>query len=131
MTAGLLDTSVVIDIDLPEVSAAIPGEMAISAITMAELTAGPHLTSDRDEAARRQAHVQLVTAAFEPVPFDAAAARSYGLVIAAISDAGRSHRGRVADLLIAAVAHSRGFNVYTRNPEDFAGLDRLLAVHGI
>lgn len=129
MSSGLLDTSVVIDLDLPEVSSAIPGEVAISAITMAELTAGPHLTSDRDEAARRQAHVQLVTATFEPVPFDAAAARSYGLVVAAV--ARRSHRRRVADLLIAATALSRGFDLYTRDPDDLAGLDRLLVVRGI
>lgn len=131
MTSGLLDTSVVIDLGLAEVASAIPDEVAVSAITMAELAAGPHLATDRTEAARRQAHLQLVESAFEPVPFDASAARSYGLVVAAVAESGRSHRRRVADLLIAASAHSRGLDLYTRNPDDFSGLDQLLTVHGI
>ena len=99
------------------------------AITLAELAAGPHLAPSGSEAARRQARLQQVEAMFEPLPFDAAAARSYGQIVAAVPETGRSHRRRVADLLIAATAHANGLPIYTRHPDDFAGLDDL--VHGI
>ncbi len=75
MSTGLLDTSVVIDWDAPGVAAALPDEMAICAITLAELTAGPHLTSASDERARRQARLQQVEATFEAVPFVASVPR--------------------------------------------------------
>lgn len=128
MTAGLLDTSVIVDWDEPAVTAALPDEVAVSAVTMAELAAGPHLASDPREAARRQARLQQVEATFDPLAFDAAAARSFGQVVAAVSAAGRSHRSRVADLMIAATAHANGLDLFTRNPGDFAGLEELLRV---
>ncbi|HLN05305.1 MAG TPA: type II toxin-antitoxin system VapC family toxin [Acidimicrobiales bacterium] len=131
MSTGLLDTSVVIDWDDPAVAAALPDEAAVSAITLAELTAGPHLAPTGTEAARRQARLQQVEATFEPLAFDVAAARSYGQVVAAVAETGRSHRRRVADLLIAATAHANGLALYTRNPGDFAGLDALVEVIGI
>ncbi len=131
MAAGLLDTSVVIDWDDAEVAAALPDEAAVSAITLAELAAGPHLAPTVAEGARRQARLQQVEATFEPLGFDAAAARSYGQIIAAIADHGRSHRRRVADLLIAATAHAHGLALYTRNPDDFAGLEDVLSVVGL
>ncbi|CAM3121457.1 PIN domain-containing protein [Tsukamurella hominis] len=127
MTApGLLDTSVVIA--MPEVIDAMPEITAIAAITAAELAAAPHLTSDPMEAARRQLRLQEVTAVFEPIPFDATAAASYGLVAAAVFRRGRAPRRRLADLLVAATAHAHGLDVYTRNPDDFAGLDDLIRV---
>ena len=125
---GLLDTSVVIDWDDPTVAAALPDAAAVSAITLAELAAGPHLASTGAERSRRQARLQQVEAAFEPLPFDAPAARSFGQVVAAASETGRSHRRRVADMLIAATAHANQLDLYTRNPDDFAGLDPLLRV---
>ncbi len=128
MTAGLLDTSVVIDWDDPAVAGALPDEAAVSAITLAELAAGPHLASTAAEAARRQARLQQVEGTFEPLPFDVAAARSFGQVVAAVADAGRSPRRRVADMLIAASAHANGLALYTRNPDDFAGLGELVQV---
>ena len=128
MTAGLLDTSVVIDWDDPAVAGALPDEAAVSAITLAELAAGPHLASTAAEAARRQARLQQVEGTFEPLPFDVAAARSFGHVVAAVADAGRSPRRRVADMLIAASAHANGLALYTRNPDDFAGLGELVQV---
>ena len=131
MPAGLLDTSVVIDWDDPSVSAALPDEAAVSAITLAELAAGPHLASTGAEGARRQARLQQVEATFEPLSFDAAAARSYGQLVAAVVEHGRSHRRRLADLLIAATAHANGLALYTRNPDDFAGLENLLAIVGL
>jgi predicted nucleic acid-binding protein len=129
--AGLLDTSVVIDWDDPAVLAGLPAEVSVSAITLAELAAGPHLASTRAEGAARQARLQQVEATFEPLSFDAAAARSYGQVVAAVAASGRSRRGRVADLLIAAVGHANGLDVYTRNPDDFAGLEDLVRIVGI
>jgi predicted nucleic acid-binding protein len=128
MTAGLLDTSVVIDWDDRTVSAALPDEAAVSAITLAELAAGPHLASTAAEGARRQARLQQVEGAFEPLPFDVLAARSYGQIIAAVSETGRSHRPRVADMLIAATAHANRLDLYTRNPDDFTGLSALIQV---
>jgi len=131
MPAGLLDASVVIDWEDPTVTAALPEEVAVCAITLAELAAGPHLASSSSEGARRQARLQQVEATFEPLPFDATAARSYGQIVAAVTETGRSHRPRVADLLIAATAHANGLTLYTRNPDDFAGLDDLIQVVGI
>lgn len=131
MTAGLLDTSVVIDWDDRVVAEALPDEVAICAVTVAELAAGPHLASNGAERANRQARLQQVEAMFEPLPFDAVAARSYGLIVAAVIEAGRSHRSRVADLLIAATAHANDLALYTRNQDDFAGLADLVSVVGI
>lgn len=99
MSAGLLDTSVVIAWDDPSVAAALPDESSVCTITLAELAAGPHLAADGTEGARRQARLQQVEATFEPLAFNAAAARSYGQVVAAVVQAGRSHRRRVADRL--------------------------------
>jgi predicted nucleic acid-binding protein len=131
MTAGLLDTSVVIDWDDPVVALALPDVASVSAVTLAELAAGPQLASSRAEAARRQARLQQIEATFEPLAFDARAARSYGQVVAAVNNTGRSHRTRVADLLVAATAHANGLALYTRSPDDFSGLDDLVAVVGI
>lgn len=131
MGAALIDTSVVVDWDHPGVIAALPAEVAISTITMAELAAGPHLASDPAERARRQARLQQVESLFDPLDFDRDAARSYGQVVSAVAARGRSQRGRVADLLIAAVAHAQGLDLYTRNPGDFAGLDGIVTVVGV
>jgi predicted nucleic acid-binding protein len=128
MPAGLLDTSVVIDWDNPAVAAALPQEAAVSTITLAELAAGPHLAATGSESARRQARLQQVEAAFEPLPFDVVSARSYGQIVAAVAETGRSHRRRVADMLIAATAHANQLTLYTRNPDDFAGLTTLVEI---
>lgn len=130
-SSGLVDTSVVIDWDDPTVATTLPDEVAISTITLAELTAGPHLTPDPLERARRQARLQQVESLLDALPFDVAAARSFGQVVAAATVAGRSHRSRVADLMIAAVAHSNGLTLYTRNAQDFAGLRRLISVRTV
>jgi len=128
MTAGLLDTSVVVDWHDPAVVRALPDEMAVSAITSAELAAGPHLASTPGEAAKRQARLQEVEAKLEPLQFDSAAVRSYGLVVAAVVREGRKPRSRFADLLIAATAHANGLDLYTRNGDDFVGIDDLVQV---
>lgn len=125
---GLIDTSVVIDLDELD-SSDLPVEVAISSLTLAELAAGPHATDDSDERARRQDRLQRTEAAFDPLPFDAEAARAYGRIYAAVAAAGRKARGpRAVDLLIAATAHAASLPLYTRNPEDFRGLEKLLQV---
>lgn len=128
MSTGLIDTSVVIGWDDPVVVAALPEQVALCTITLAELAAGTHLAADAAERARRQARLQHAEALFDPLDFDRAAARSYGQIVSAVASSGRSARRRVADLLIAAIAHARGLDLYTRNPDDFAGLDDLLTV---
>jgi predicted nucleic acid-binding protein len=128
VTAGLLDTSVVIDWHDPKVVAALPDELAISAITTAELAAGPLLASTPIEAAKRQARLQEVESRLEPISFDAAAVRSYALIVAAMVGEKRKPRSRFADLLIAATAHANRLDLYTRNAADFAGLDELIGV---
>ncbi|NTY62298.1 type II toxin-antitoxin system VapC family toxin [Mycolicibacterium sphagni] len=128
MAAGLLDTSVVIDWHDPSVADKLPNEMAISAITAAELAAGPLLASTPVEAAKRQSRLQEVESLIEPIPFDGSAARSYGLVVAAVISEGRKPRSRFADLLIAATAHAHGLDLYSRNADDFAGLANLVRV---
>lgn len=125
---GLVDTSVVIDLERMR-PADLPGEIAVSAITMAELASGPHATSDPAERARRQDRLQRAEATFEPLPVDASVARAYGRVYAAVAAAGRKARGRrVVDLLIAATAVAAGLPLYTRNPDDFAGLSKILEI---
>ena len=122
---GLLDTSVVIDLDRIG-PAELPIEKAITAVTLAELVTGPLATEDLNERARRQELLERVAAAFDPLPFDVAAARAYGRVYASVRAAGRKPRGaRSVDLLIAATALSGELPLYTCNPDDFAGLDGL------
>lgn len=122
---GLLDTSVLIGLARLDPTS-LPERMSVSAITMAELAAGPHATDERAERARRQDRLQRAEAAFDPLPFDAAAARAYGRIYAAVLAAGRKARGRRAvDLLIAAIAVAHELPLYTCNPADFAHLDGL------
>ena len=128
MASGLLDTSVVIDWHDPAVIAGLPDEMAISAITAAELVAGPLLAKTPLEAAKRQARLQEVESRLEPIPFDSGAVRSFGLVVAAVVHEGRNPRSRFADLLIAATAHANRLDLYSRNADDFSGLDNLIRV---
>lgn len=125
---GLIDTSVVIGLEqiAPDM---LPGELAISSITLAELAAGPHATDDRAERARRQDRLQRAEATFDPLPFDTTCARAYGHVYAHIRAGGRKARGRRAvDLLIAATALAKELPLFTANPADFVGLEALINV---
>jgi len=125
---GLVDTSVVIDLGRID-AGDLPSEIAISAVTLAELAAGPHATADSDQRARRQDRLQRTESTFEALPVDATVARAYGRIYAAVVAAGRKGRGRRAfDLLIAATALSRELPLYTRNPGDFSELDGLVEV---
>lgn len=124
---GLLDTSVLIDQDLID-AALLPDETAISAVTLAELAAGPHATADDEERARRQDRLQWAAATWDPLPFDADAARAYGRVFAALRGSGRTGRTRLADILIASTAVAHDLAIFTRNSSDFRYLERLVAV---
>lgn len=128
---GLIDTSVVIgfrDLDATE----LPSEVAVSAISLAELSAGPVAARTADERAKRQVDLQYAEAAFTSLPFDERVARAYGPVYAAVVAAGRKARGRRAlDLLIAATALAYGLPLYTRNPDDFSELTELIEVVGV
>ncbi|MEU5279509.1 type II toxin-antitoxin system VapC family toxin [Streptomyces asoensis] len=133
---GLLDTNIMILrkwIDPEE----LPAEMAITAITLAELSAGPHQVrgnaeqNDFDEHAERARRTDILQRAeneFDPIPFGAEAARIYGRVSAAVISAGRQPRRRIADLMIASIAIAEDLPLFTTNPDDFKGLQDLLAV---
>ncbi|MGO9083448.1 MAG: type II toxin-antitoxin system VapC family toxin [Streptosporangiaceae bacterium] len=133
---GMLDTNILILrrwIDPTE----LPDEMAISAITLAELSAGPHEVrrneeqatyDEHAERARRLEVLQRAESGFDPVPFDTEAARIFGRVTAAVVAAGRKPRGRVADLMIAATAIAEGLPLFTTNPDDYTGLDTLIRI---
>jgi predicted nucleic acid-binding protein len=124
----VLDTSVLIDLDSIDPDL-LPVESAISSLSMAELAAGPHASTDTVERARRQDRLQRAEVLFDPLPFDADAARAYGLVHAAVIAAGRKARGpRAVDLLIAATAVANGIPLYTRNADDVRFLDGLVEV---
>jgi predicted nucleic acid-binding protein len=123
---GLIDTSVVIDLGRI-VAGDLPSEIAVSAVTLAELAAGPHATGDADERARRQDRLQRTEATFDSLPVDGAVARAYGRIY--VAGAGRKARGRGAfELLIAATALAAELPLYTRNPSDFQELDGLLEI---
>jgi predicted nucleic acid-binding protein len=133
---GMLDTNILI-LRRWLNPAELPEEMAISAITLAELSAGPHEVrrdgeqdayDEHAERARRLEILQRAESEFDPVPFDAEAARIYGRVAAAVVAAGRKPRGRIADLMIAATAIAEGLPLYTTNPADYAGLEPLIRV---
>lgn len=133
---GLLDTNILILRRWIE-PAELPDEVAISAITLAELSAGPHqvrsnneqdLYEEHAERARRLDVLQRAEHEFDPIPFGAEAARTYGRVTAAVVSAGRTPRRRVADLMIAATAIAEDLPLYTTNPDDFDGLAGLLTV---
>ncbi|MEV6134773.1 type II toxin-antitoxin system VapC family toxin [Nocardia sp. NPDC051990] len=124
---GLVDTNVVILIDTLD-PGELPAEIVISSMTMAELAAGPHFTTDPAERARRIERVQNAEALFEPLPFDTRAARRYGHVVAAVLAAGRNPKPRRIDLMIAAIASAHGLPLFTVNSSDFVGLDDLLTL---
>lgn len=128
---GLIDTSVVVELERLH-SDLLPEALSISAVTLAELAAGPHATDDPAERARRQDRLQWAEATFDPLPLDAAVARAFGRIYAAVAATGRKARGkRSLDLLIAATAVAVDLPIYTRNADDFKGLDALLAVHPV
>lgn len=125
---GLLDTSILILLDRLRDKAALPSDPAISTITLAELTLGPLVADSEGSRAVRQRHLQQAEADFDPLPFDAAAARAYGRVAASLRKAGRKPTSRTYDAMIAAIAIANDLPLFTCNPVDFAGIDDLKVV---
>jgi toxin FitB len=121
---AVLDTSVVIATDI----APLEGELAISAITLAELHFGVLVAKQRKVRAERLRRLLVLQRTFDALPVDEGVAASYGQVAAAVVDAGRQPRARSMDLLIAATAHAHSARLYTRNADDFDGLDDLIDV---
>jgi predicted nucleic acid-binding protein len=130
ITVGLIDTNVVIHLAALD-PRQLPDELVICAVTLAELSAGPHYSDDPAERARRISVLQHAEATFEPLPFDTEAARAFGLVSAAVLASGRHPRRRLADLMIASVAIVGQIPLYTTNPNDFDGLDHLLTIRAV
>lgn len=123
---GLLDTSTLLLLPRIGDPSVLPDVPLISAITLAELSVGPLVTDDAAERARRLAHVQQAEADFDPLPFDAAAARAFGQVASSLRRSGRKPAARALDALIAAIAMANDLPLYTCNPADFAGIDGLV-----
>jgi len=124
----VLDTSAVILLPRVTAASALPAEPVITAVTLAELSVGPLVTSDERERAARQAHLQQAEADFDPLPFDAAAARAFGRVAASLRRAGRKPAARSYDAMIAATALATELPIYTANPDDFREIDGLEVV---
>jgi hypothetical protein len=121
---ALLDTSVVIASNVRS----LDGELAICAVTLAELHFGVLVAKERRVRAERLRRLLVLKRTFDALPLDEAVAASYGQVAAAAVDAGRKPRARSMDLLIAATAHAHSARLYTRNADDFQGLDDLIDV---
>lgn len=128
MAQGILDTSTLILLGRITAIDALPTEPLITAITLAELSVGPLVATTEPERAARQAHLQQAEADFAPLPFDAAAARSFGQVAASLRRAGRKPAARAYDAMIAAVGIANGLPIHTCNPRDFAGIEGLALV---
>jgi Predicted nucleic acid-binding protein, contains PIN domain len=126
--AGLLDTSTLILLSRLRDPSALPERPLISAITLAELSVGPLVAGTDSERAARLAHLQQAEADFDPLPFDADAARAFGQVAASLRRSGRKASARAYDAMIAAVALANGLPLYTCNPDDFSSIDGLTVV---
>ena len=124
MVTALLDTSVVIANNVPELA----GDLAISSVTLAEMHFGVLVARQEKVRAERLRRLSVLQRSFDPIPVDEAVARSYGQLAAAVVRHGRQPRARVLDLLIAATAHAHGACLYTRNPDDLRGTEELVDI---
>jgi predicted nucleic acid-binding protein len=128
--AAVVDTSIIAALKLYD-PLELPETILVTAVTLGELSFGPHATDDPVKRAGRVAVLQHVEAAFDPLPYDQAAARLYGQICAAARAAGRQPRKRSSDLMIAATAASNQLPLYTANPNDFKGAESLVEVLGL
>ncbi len=124
---GLIDTNIVISLGAID-PVYLPKQLVICAVTLAELSSGPHHAKDPIERARRISVLQHAETTFDPLPFDAEAARAFGLCAAAVLTTNRKPRNMLADLMIAATAIANRLPLYTMNPRDFMALEPLLDV---
>jgi predicted nucleic acid-binding protein len=127
VSRGILDTSVLIATDIVP----IPGELAISVVSLAELHFGLLVAKNQEVRATRLTRLSAIQRRFDPLPVDDAVADSYGRLAARVAQVGRQPRATVMDLLIAATAHAHDASVYTRNADDLAGLEDLITIVAI
>jgi toxin FitB len=127
VTRGVLDTSVLIADDV----APLPGELAISVVSLAEMSFGVLVAKDDDQQAARLARLSALQRRFDALPVDEAVADSYGRLAALVVRAGRRPRARTMDLLIAATAHAHGAALFTRNAVDLRGLEGVLEITAV
>ena len=123
----LLDTSVIIDLERIELGDLATADLAVSAVSIAELGYGLN-TDDPVALHTRSERCHAVLEAFEIWPFDLAAAKVYGPLAGLVRMSGRNRRPRRLDLQIAATAVAHSVPLLTRNPRDFGGLGRMLDV---
>jgi len=124
VTRGILDTSVLIATDVGP----IPGELAISIVSLAELQFGVLVAGNQQARGARLSRLSAIQRRFDPLPVDEAVADSYALLAARTAQIGRQPRSRVMDLLIAATAHAHDATIYTRDPNDLTGLEDLITI---
>ena len=124
---AVLDTSVLIADEIGP----LPGELAISAVSLAELHFGVLVTGNPTARAERLRRLTVLQRQFDALPVDDGVAASYGQLAAAVAAAGRKPRARTMDLLIAATAHAHGARLYTRNAADLVGLGDLVDVAAV
>jgi toxin FitB len=128
--SGVLDTSAYIDLDLLD-AADLPAVPELTAITLADLHQGVAMAKDAQTRAARMEKLEAAIADFDPLPFDGDAAVRYGTLVTLTTGARRDPRPRRIDLMIAAIASVRGLPLYTRNSDDFKGLERALTVRAV
>jgi predicted nucleic acid-binding protein len=127
VSRGILDTSVLVADDIVP----IPGELAISIVSIAELKFGVLVAKNDQTRATRLSRLSSIERRFDPLPVDEAVADSYARLAARVVTVGRQPRARVMDLLIAATAHAHGATIYTRNGADLLGLEDLVTIASI
>ncbi|WP_199730515.1 type II toxin-antitoxin system VapC family toxin [Amycolatopsis panacis] len=123
----MLDTCTYIDLGLLD-PAALPEIPELTAVTMAELHQGVAMAKDHAVRAARTEKLGAAIVDFVPLPFDGEAAARYGTLVALVLAAKRDPRPRRMDLMIAAIASSRELPLYTRNADDFKGLESMIEV---
>lgn len=129
---GLLDTSVVIDLEVGGAfEQELPEELAISVATLAELHYGVLAAKNETTRSHRLRRMGMIESSFEAISIDPAIARAYASVAQAVREAGRQPRKRTMDLWIAATSLALGLPLYTRNGDDFVGLEGLIRVHTV
>jgi predicted nucleic acid-binding protein len=125
--AGVVDTNVVILLGALDAEQ-LPTTPLITTVTLAELAVGPLVARDDVERARRQEHLQFAERSFDPLPFDASAARAFASVAASLRSSGRKIEARSFDAMIAAIALANDLPLFTTDADDFAAITELTTV---